>query len=81
MILFKTQKEESQKNFSLEFNSKTTHMLLKLYILATRSTDLFEGPQNKICLLDPPFSTLVLFILSNKYINFNPVYVFPVPMK
>lgn len=49
------------------------------YIPATKSTDLFDGPQYTICFLSSPFDSIFLFIALNKHTNLIPILVFPVP--
>ena len=52
------------------------------YILATRSTDLFDGPQNSTFCRTPPSSSYVILLISlYRYISLIPVLVFPVPTK
>ena len=56
-------------------------MYMYTVLLATKSTDLLEGPQNKTCFFGCPLACNARFSLSNRYISLIPVYVFPVPEK
>ena len=50
------------------------------YILATWSTDLFDGPQKRTWHFFPPSCEIMWLILSNRHTSLIPVYVFPVPV-
>lgn len=50
-------------------------------IPVTRSTDLFEGPQNSTILFSPPLEHISLLIEQKISIRTTPVKVFPVPAK